>query len=160
MGNNVKNVIAVMVAAVIAMNDLQGNLWDMQSVAEAASVKKMEQSIEGPFAYNLVWDSTDGSGILKCSAMTKINYSVLEGSDYTTIDGARITMSQRGNAVILATAAESAIYKSTTAIIVKKVNLCPIFTQPRTKNGTFNTKYIKDVEIVKGKKRSLIEFIN
>ena len=97
MGNNVKNVIAVMVAAVIAMNDLQGNLWDMQSVAEAASVKKMEQSIEGPFAYNLVWDSTDGSGILKCSAMTKINYSVLEGSDYTTIDGARITMSQRGN---------------------------------------------------------------
>ena len=118
MRNNVKNVIAIMVAAIIVMNDLRGNLWDMQSVAEAASVKKIEQSIEGPFAYNLVWDSTDGSGILKCSAMTKINYSVLEGSDYTTINGARITMSQRGNAVILATAAESAIYKSTAAVIV------------------------------------------
>lgn len=40
MRNNVKNVIAIMVAAIIVMNDLRGNLWDMQSVAEAASVKK------------------------------------------------------------------------------------------------------------------------
>lgn len=113
-----KSVIAAIVVAIIMMNDLQGNLRGMQSIAEAAPVKKMKQSIEGPFTYNLVWDSTDGSGILKCSAMTKINYSVLEGNDYTTIDGARITMSQRGNAVILATAAASAVYESKTAIIV------------------------------------------
>lgn len=79
---------------------------------------KSTQTIEGPFVYNLVWDSTKGSGILRCSAKTKISYRVLEGEEYTVIEGARITMLQKGTAMILATAEESAAYCSTETLIM------------------------------------------
>lgn len=79
---------------------------------------KSTQTIEGPYVYNLVWDSTKGSGILRCSAKTKISYRVLEGEEYTVIEGARITMLQKGTAMVLATAEESTVYRSTETLIM------------------------------------------
>ncbi|KGG54187.1 hypothetical protein LACWKB10_1108 [Lactobacillus sp. wkB10] len=47
-----------------------------------------------------------------------------------------------------------------TVMTVKKVNLCPIFTQASKSKGKFNTKYKAEVDKVIGKYRSLIVLIN
>ena len=45
-------------------------------------------------------------------------------------------------------------------MIVKNVNLCPIFIQASKSRGKFNTKYRAEVDRVTGKNRSLMVLIN
>lgn len=92
------------------------------SAEEAAETQKLTQEISGPVAYNFKWKHISGSGFLQCQAQTKVHYEIVSGDEIASLDGAKVTFMEQGEAIIKATAEESALYGAASEYLAVSCN--------------------------------------